>query len=151
MVDLIRDLGFTKSGVELLTSRLNEWNLLGDYCKRTAYRNRHLEFFVYFNVIEDPYYCKDKKGLISTVGKDPNPNQWLLFIDSSTKSLEAVILRNGNYIFINSSCLFVANESRPVILSLSGMFVVTPKCLDFFLGLQNGYSKYSRFFVLVEQ
>ena len=44
--DLIRDLGLTKSGAELLTSRLNEWNLLGNDCKSTAYRKRHLEFSV---------------------------------------------------------------------------------------------------------
>ena len=31
--DLIRNLGLMKSGAELLTSRLNEWNLLGDDCK----------------------------------------------------------------------------------------------------------------------
>ena len=42
--DLIHDLGLTKSGAELLASRLNEWNLLGDDCKSTAYRNRHFSF-----------------------------------------------------------------------------------------------------------
>ena len=36
--DLIRDLDFIKSGAELLTSRLNEWNLLGNDCKSTANR-----------------------------------------------------------------------------------------------------------------
>ena len=51
--DLISDLGFTKFGAELLTSRLNELNLLGDDRKSTAYRNRNLEFSVYFDVIED--------------------------------------------------------------------------------------------------
>ena len=30
--DLICDLGLTKSGAELLTSRLNEWNLFGNNC-----------------------------------------------------------------------------------------------------------------------
>ena len=30
--DLTCDLGFTKSGAGFLTSRLNEWNLLGDDC-----------------------------------------------------------------------------------------------------------------------
>ena len=44
---LLRDLGLTKSGTELLTSRLNEWNLLGDDCKSTTYRKRHSEFSVY--------------------------------------------------------------------------------------------------------
>ena len=34
--DLIRDLGLTKFGAELLISRLKEWNLLGDDCKSNA-------------------------------------------------------------------------------------------------------------------
>ena len=51
--DLIRDLGLTKSKAELLTSRLNEWNLLGDDCKSTAYKKGHSECSVYFAVIEN--------------------------------------------------------------------------------------------------
>ena len=96
MDDLIRDLVLTKSGAELLTSRLNEWNLLGDNCKSTAYKNRNLEFSVYFDVIEDLCYCKDVEDLLSAVGIDHNPTQWQLFIDSSTKSLKAVLLHKGN-------------------------------------------------------
>ena len=42
--DLIHDMGLTKSGAEFLASRLNEWNLLDDDCKSTAYRKRHLSF-----------------------------------------------------------------------------------------------------------
>ena len=94
--DLMRDLGLTKSGAELLTSRLNEWNLLGDDCKSTAYRNRHLEFSVCFDVIEDLCYCKDVKGLFSALGIDHDSTKWRLFIDISTKSLKAVLLHNGN-------------------------------------------------------
>ena len=94
--DLMRDLGLTKSGAELLTSRLNEWNLLGENCKNTAYRNRNLEFSVYFDVIEDLCYCKDMEGLLSAVGIDHDPTQWRLFIDSSTKSLKAVLLHKGD-------------------------------------------------------
>ena len=51
--DLIRDLDLTKSGAELLAFRLNELNLLGDNCKSTAYRKRHLKFSANFDVIED--------------------------------------------------------------------------------------------------
>ena len=94
--DLIRDLGLTKSGAELLTSRLNEWNLLGDDCKSTAYRKRHLEFFVCFDVIEDLCYYKDVKGLFRAFGINHDPTQWRLFIDRSIKSLKAVLLLNGN-------------------------------------------------------
>ena len=35
---LIRDLGLTKSNAELLTSRLQEWNLLDPSCKITVYK-----------------------------------------------------------------------------------------------------------------
>ena len=55
-----------------------------------------MEFSVYFDVIEDLCYCKDVEGLFSAVGIDHNPTQWRLFIDSSTKSLKAVLLHNGN-------------------------------------------------------
>ena len=65
--DLIRDLGLTKSGAELLTSRLNEWNLLVNNCKSTGYRNRHLEFSVYFDAIEDLCNCKYVEGLFIAV------------------------------------------------------------------------------------
>ena len=93
--DLIRDLGLTKSGAKLLTFGLNEWNLLGAW-KSTAYRNRNLEFFVYFDVIEDLCFCKDVEGLLSAAGIDHDCTQWRLFIDSSTKCLKAVLFRNGN-------------------------------------------------------
>ena len=94
--DLIRDLGLTKSGAELLKSRLNKWNLLGDDCKSTAYSKGHLEFSVYFDVIEDLCNCKAVEGLFRAVGIDHNPTHWRLFTDSSTKSLKAVLLHNGN-------------------------------------------------------
>ena len=73
MDDLIRDLSLTKFGAELLTSKLNEWNLLGDDCKSTAYRKRHLEFSVYFDIIEDLCSCKDVEGLFFAVGIDRDP------------------------------------------------------------------------------
>lgn len=44
--DLIRDLGLTKSGAELLTSRLQEWHLLDKDCRSTVYRSRHVEFSI---------------------------------------------------------------------------------------------------------
>ena len=118
--DLIRDLGLTKSGAELLTSRLNEWNLLGDDCKSTAYRNRHLEFSVYFDVIEDLCYCKDVEGLFSAVGIDHDPTLWGLFIDSPT-------------IIYAQFKMYVCDDFK-----MQGVF----------LGLQSGYIKYSCFLCL---
>ena len=52
----MRDLDLTETGAKVLTFRLNEWNLLGDDCKKEealAYRKKHLEFSVNFDVIED--------------------------------------------------------------------------------------------------
>ena len=118
--DLIRDLSLTKSGAGLLTFRLNEWNLLGDDCKSTAYRNRHLEFSVFFVVIKDLCYCKDVEGLFSAVGIDHDPTQWRLFFDSST-----------------------------IIYAQFKMYVYGDfKMLGVFLGLQGGYTKYSCFLYL---
>ena len=156
--NLIRHLGLTKSGAELSTSRLNEWNLLGDHCKSTAYRNRHLEFSVYFHVIEDLCYCKDVEGLFSAVEIDHNPSQWWFFIDSSTKSFKAVLLHNGNIFpsiplsyslqmkedYENVKQLLIKINYSQFKWYVCGDF----KMLGFLLGLQSGYTKYSCFLCL---
>ena len=153
--DLICDLGLTKSGAELLTSRLNEWNLLGNDCKSTAYRKRHLEFSVYFDVIEDLCYCKDVEGLFRAVGIHHNPTQCWLFIDSSTKSLKVVLLHNSNVYpsippayslqmkedYENVKQLLIKINYAQFKWYVCGDF----KMLGFLLGLQGGYTKYSCF------
>ena len=53
--DLIGDLDLTKSGAELQTFRLREWNLLGEDCNCTA----HVEFSVYLTVDDNLCYCKN--------------------------------------------------------------------------------------------
>ena len=156
--DLTRNLGLTKSGVELLTSRLNEWTLLGDDCKSTAYRNRHLEFFIYFDVTEDLCYCKDVEGLFRAVGIDHDPTQWRLFIDSSTKSLKAVLLHNGNIYpsvplayslqmkkdYDNVKQLLIKINYAQFKWYVCGDF----KMVEVLLGMQSGYKKYSWFLCL---
>ena len=139
--DLIRDLGLIKSGAELLISRLNEWKLPGDGCKSTAYRKRHLEFSVYFDVIGDLCYCKDVEGLFRAVGIDHDSTQWRLFIDSSTKSLKAVLLHNGNiYPSIPLAYSLEMKEDYENVKQLlikinyaqfKWYVVVTSKCYDF--------------------
>ncbi|CAK8678326.1 unnamed protein product [Clavelina lepadiformis] len=153
--DLIRYLGLTKSGAELLTSRLNEWNLLGDDCKSTAYRNRHLEFSVYFDVIKDLCYCKDVEGLFSAVGIEHDPTQWRLFIESSIKSLKTVLLHNGNiYPSIPLAYSLQMKEDyenvKQLLIKISYTQFKWYVCGDFKMlgvlpGLQGGYTKYSCF------
>lgn len=67
--DLIRDLGLTKSNAELLTSRLQEWNLLDPTCRSSKYRKRHKTFASFYIKEGDLCYCNDIDGLMS----EPRP------------------------------------------------------------------------------
>lgn len=156
--DLIRDLGLTKSGAELLSSRLNEWNLLAEDCRSTVYRKRHEEFGVYFDISKDLCYCKDINGMFAAIGIEHKPEEWRLFIDSSTKSLKAVLLHNGNqYPSLPVAYSVQMKEEYENVKRLLEMVNYDEfkwdvcgdfKMLAFLLGLQGGYTKYSCFLCL---
>ncbi|MEL7005851.1 MAG: hypothetical protein AAFN93_24445 [Bacteroidota bacterium] len=156
--DLIRDLGLTKSGAELLSSRLNEWNLLAEDCRSTVYRKRHEEFGVYFDISKDLCYCKDINGMFAAIGIEHKPEEWRLFIDSSTKSLKAVLLHNGNqYPSLPVAYSVQMKEKYENVKRLLEMVNYDEfkwdvcgdfKMLAFLLGLQGGYTKYSCFLCL---
>ena len=90
--DLIRDLGLTKSNAEPLTSRLKEWDLLDENVKVGSQRKRHEEFSRFFSSKTGLCFCHDVSGLFEAIGIPCNPNEWRLFIDSSSRSLKAVLL-----------------------------------------------------------
>jgi len=94
--DLIRDLGLSKDKSELLGSRLQGWNLLHRETKVTVYRNRDKDFVQYFKDDNDISYCNDVNGLMIALGYNHCSSEWRLFIDSSERSLKAVLLHNGN-------------------------------------------------------
>lgn len=156
--DLIRDLRLSKSGAELLTSRLREWNILGDDCKVTVQRTRHIEFSVYYQVVDSLCFCHDIQGLFEAIGIKHDPTEWRLFIDSSTKSLKAVLLHNGNVHpsipvghstqmkedYNNVKQLMEQIKYTTYTWDVCGDF----KMLGFLLGLQAGYTKYSCFLCL---
>ena len=98
MDNLIRDMGLTKENAERLTSRLKEWHLLDSTCRASKYRKRHLSFAHFFTVSQrhSTCNCSDIFGLFNEIGIGYNPQDWRLFIDSSVKSLKAVLLHNGN-------------------------------------------------------
>ena len=55
--------------------------------------------FANFFTVSQPHslcYCSDIFELFNEIGIDYNPLDWQLFIDSSVKSLKAVLLHNGN-------------------------------------------------------
>ena len=94
--DLIRDLGLTKSNAELLTSRLKQWNLLDESMHVTDQRKRHQAFSNFFSWQDGLCFCNNVAGLFEAIGITYNPSEWRLFIDSSSGSLKAVLLHNGN-------------------------------------------------------
>ena len=95
--DLIRDLGLPKDGAEFLASRLKERNLLSKGTRVSLYRNRDESFRKYFTEEDDLVYCNDVHGLMNKLKEDIyESHEWRLFIDSSKRSLKAVLLHNTN-------------------------------------------------------
>ena len=99
--DLIRDLGLTKAKAEILFSRLKEWNVLAPSCKIPKPRKRHVTFANFYAMFSDSdqpsfCYCTDIQGLFQEIGIAYSASYWRLFIDSSKRSLKAVLLHNGN-------------------------------------------------------
>lgn len=94
--DLTRDLGLSKEHSELLASRLKQNNLVTPEVRVTRYRIRETSIHQFF--IEEPSicYCSDVDGLMASMGIIHNVEEWRLFIDSSCKSLKAVLLHIGN-------------------------------------------------------
>lgn len=96
--DLTRDLGLSKENAQLLGSRLSDSNLLSKETTFYWYRNREEKFRRFFEVDSSSslVYCNDVKGLIEALGVPYQPREWRLFIDSSSRSLKAVLLHIGN-------------------------------------------------------
>jgi len=96
--DLTRDLGLSKESAQLLGSRLKENNLLSPETTYYWYRSRDEEFRKYFSTDENKMlvYCVNVNDLIEALGFPYKPDEWRLFIDSSTRSLKAVLLHIGN-------------------------------------------------------
>lgn len=96
--DLTRDLGLSKENAQLLGSRLSESNLLSGETTYFWFRNRDEEFRRFFasHSSSSLIYCHDVKGLVEALGVPYQPSEWRLFIDSSSRSLKAVLLNIGN-------------------------------------------------------
>ena len=93
---MIKDLNLSREGVQVLTLRFKEWNLLIDNCKVGVQKTRHKEYSKFYSVEEDLCFCKDVESLFGAIGIDHILSEGRLFIDSSVKSLKAVLLHNGN-------------------------------------------------------
>lgn len=156
--DLVRDLELTKSGAELLASRLQEMNLLDASCSVTVFRKRHEAFSQYYTYNGLLCYCHDVDGVFHEIGLEHNPQQWRLFIDSSIHSLKAVLLHNGNRhpsipVAHSASLKETYDVMQTVLDSVSYQRYQWDICGDFkalgiLLGFQGGYVKYPCFLCL---
>ena len=64
----------------------------------TVYRRRELDLVSFFSSNPDLVFCNDIDGLVTYMGIPYDANQWRLFLDSSKRSMKAVLLFNGNAI-----------------------------------------------------
>lgn len=94
--DLIRDLLLPKDKAELLASRLKEKHLLHKSVLVTSYRKRNLELVQFFDTDGPLSFCTDIAGLFHSMSQVYVSSDWRLFVDSSARSLKAVLLHNGN-------------------------------------------------------
>lgn len=95
--DLVRDLNLPKDAAELLGSRLKSRNLLLPGVSSSWFRYREKQFTSYFAQEDELVYCTNIEGLMDTFKISYDPAQWRLFIDSSKRSLKAVLLHNGGF------------------------------------------------------
>jgi len=79
-----------------LRSRLKGWNVLRQDTKLCFYHGRHEEFKDFFSQEDGVMFCDDVCSVMEVLRHEYNPDQWLLFIDSSKVSLKVFLLHKGN-------------------------------------------------------
>ncbi|GFW24301.1 uncharacterized protein TNCV_605501 [Trichonephila clavipes] len=94
--DLVRDLGLPKDTAEVLESRLKEKHLLNSGVSFSWYRFREKEFVPFFTQEGDLVFCNNVPAILEMFKIIYEPEEWRLFINSSKRSLKAVLLHNGN-------------------------------------------------------
>ena len=154
--DLVRDLNLSKEWSELLASRLGEHGVLDSGTKITFYRNRDDLLLRFFTMEDDFAFCNNIPGLLAEMNLSKyNSDEWRLFIDSSKRSLKCVLLHKGNkFASVPNGHSVVVKEhylNVKMVLNKLGFsehnwaICVDFKMVNFLLGQQVGYTKYSCF------
>ncbi|GBM85111.1 hypothetical protein AVEN_62867-1 [Araneus ventricosus] len=156
--DLVRDLGLSKGGVELLGSRLKNKNLLTSGTSFSWYRHREKKFTQFFSKDGNLVFRNDVQGLKKCFDVEYDPSEWRLFIDSFKASLKAVLLHNDNSFASFPLGHLVHLEENYNDLSMilekinyqehRWMICGDFKMLTTLLGQQTGYTKYPCFLCL---
>ena len=152
--DLVRDLSFSTD------SWHPDWrkkNLLSDSAHISFFCNRHQEYLRFFSTVKDLVCCADIAQLLLKLEVPQyKPNDWRLFIDSSKRSRECVLLHNGNQFasepIAHSTTLREKYEAMKYVLEKIGydhqhkwFICVDLKMVNFLLGQQSGFTKYPCF------
>lgn len=158
LCDLTRDLYHSKAQSELLASRLRQWNLLHQDVRVCRFRDRNAELAQFFTTKDKLCYCTDVDSLLGCFNVQHRPSEWRLFLDSSRRSLKAVLLHIGNVhpsVPIGHSVhLTESYENLRFLLQCIDykthrwLICGDLKVTSMLLGLQLGYTKYSCFYCL---
>lgn len=156
--DLVRDLSLSKEKSELLASRLRQWNLLQRGTTISHFRSRHTKLAAYYAMENDVCFCTDVNGLFQELNVTHVPDEWRLFIDSSQRSLKAVLLHNGNekpsVPLAHAVRMKETHDSMELILKSikysehKWSICADLKVVALLLGLQLGYTKHMCFLCL---
>ncbi|KAK3882316.1 hypothetical protein Pcinc_013308 [Petrolisthes cinctipes] len=65
---LVRDMGLTKSNVELFISRMKQWNLVKEEVQVTSQRSQHEPFSGFYTLRDGLCFCHDVPGLFDVIG-----------------------------------------------------------------------------------
>lgn len=156
--DLVRDLSLSKEKAELLASRLQENNLLDKNVRISYYRKRNFNLATFFTVDGPLCYCHDIHGLFTELSQTYAASDWRLFIDSSQRSLKAVLLHNGNIKpsipIAHSVHLKETYDNMDILLkaikydSHQWNICGDLKVIGMLMGMQAGFTKYCCFLCL---
>ena len=156
--DLVRDLGLSKICAEVLGSRLHDLNMLAPGVQFAWYRHREYEYVSFFSMNKSLVFCNNIRGIMEKFGTEYDPKAWRLFIDSSSKSLKAVLLNNGNILasvpVAHSVEMKETYDNMKILLKEikyeehNWLICGDLKVISILLGMQSGYTKYPCFLCL---
>ena len=151
-------MAMTKVNAGLLVSRLRQWDLLDNGVRITPQRKRHCDFSRFFSLQNELCYCHDVRGIFQAIGNPCNTNDWRLLIDSSSRSLKAVLLHNTKQCPSNPSphSIIMKENHQNVKALLDALnyaqyeweVIGDFQMVAFLMGLQRGFTKFPCFLCL---
>ena len=153
-------MNLSKESAQLLGSRLREKHLLAPGTTFYWYQEREREFryLFTFDIASSLVYCNNIAGLTEFLGPKYEVIEWRLFIDSSNRSLKAVLLNNGNKFSLipagHSVEMKESHKSMDLLLFARNyqehkwLLCGDLKVVGIILGFQGGYTKHPCFLCL---